>query len=369
MMDWFKEVWLALKQSMKLLFCGKQTPVLLVLGMVMLVAMLVCMDEVKEEKSKIAIGMADEDKTELSQSVIAAMEQLELYEVTTGSEEDLLVLLQQGELSAVCVLKKSFASLVERGKTNKLVTIYETEDGGALLLGDILAGVMMQEICTAKSYQTLLSYGKKGGRETSLTLEEYRNYVAEVLEEAGTEFSFEVTYVSGENEAVKKPAQTIIYEQAIFAVFALMAGLLSVYAVLPFRRFTHGALAGKIKTLPVHGSALYAGSALGAFLVPAFFGVLFLACFAWRNRTEVSQIISLLICTVVYLCVIVCMMLLAAYGIQSRTVYQMGMLAMILVFGICGLVSLVDGLLLPEGTVTWVPNGWYVRRMTELLNQ
>ena len=83
---------------------------------------------------------------------------------------------------------------------------------------------------------------------------------------------------------------------------------------------------------------------------------------------QAQKLISLHICTMLYICVIVCMMLLAAYIIKSQTVYQMGMLAMILIFGVCGLVSLVDGLLLPEGTVTWVPNGWFVRRMTEILN-
>lgn len=369
MRNWFREVWLAMGYSLKLLLKGKKTLILLTAGVVVLVAMLLSMDEVKEEKSKISIGMVDDDNTEFSRQVIAAMGELELYEVTTGNEEELVELLQQGELSAVCVLKKGFASSVERGKTNKLVTIYETADGGALLVGDILAGVMMQEICMAKSYQTLVSYEKKTGKETTLSLEEYRNYVEELLAAGETEFSFDVTYLSAENKSVGKPSQSLIYEQAIFAVFALMAGILAVYAVLPFRQLRYGRVAAKLKTLPVHGSALYIGSAMGAFVIPAVFGVVFLACFSVRNELEASQIISLLICTAVYVCVIVCMMLLAAYGIQSQTVYQMGMLAMIFVFGICGLVSLVDGLLLPEGTVTWVPNGWYVRRMTELLNQ
>jgi hypothetical protein len=62
-------------------------------------------------------------------------------------------------------------------------------------------------------------------------------------------------------------------------------------------------------------------------------------------------------------------MLFAAYIIKNHTVYQMGMLAMILVFGIFGLVSLVEGLLVPEGTADWIPNGWYVRKMTELLHK
>lgn len=367
--NWIKEVWLATVQSLKLLLRGKQTLILLLGGMAVLVAMLLCMDDAKEEKSRIRIGIVNEDDSSLSEKIVREMKQLDLYEVAEGSLEELLEQVKEGELAAVCVLKEGFSDSVEKGKTNKLVTLHESENGSALLLGDILAGVMMQEICTAKAYQELVKYDKKTGREVSLSAAEYQEYVARLMEEEGAEFSFEVTYVSPDREVMEKPSQSLIYEQAIFAVFALMAGLLSVYAVLPFRRLRHGRLAGKVKTLPLSGGAIYFGSALGAFFVPACFGICFLGCYHMRNEVELSKFISLLVCTMVYICVIVCLMLLAAYGIKSQTVYQMGMLAMILIFGVFGLVSLVDGLLLPEGTVTWVPNGWYVRKMTEILNQ
>lgn len=369
MIRWIKELWLVMTRTVHRIFFGKQIVVLLLLGAVLLISMLLCMDEAKEEKSKISIGIADEEKSSLSESVVAGAQQIDMYEVTTGTEKELVMLLKKGELSAVCVLPEDFSKNIASGETDNLVTIYETGDGSAMLVGDVLAGVMMQEICTAKSYQMLLKYEKKAGREEMPELEEYRAYVEAVLAEGGSQFAFEVAYVSADREAVKKPSQSLIYEQAIFAVFALMAGLLAVYSVLPFRQLRHGRLAGKIKTLPLYDSAVYAGSAFGALVIPLGFGILFLFCYFCRNSVDFSQNISLLVCTGVYICVIVCIMLLAAYIIRSQTVYQMGMLAMILLFGILGLVSLADGLLLPEGTVTWVPNGWYVRKMTEILNQ
>ncbi len=369
MIRWMKELWLAMVQSLRLLFFEKQTLVLLAAGITMLVAMLVCMDEVKEEKSKIAIGMVDEENSSFSKSIVADMMQIDLYEVTTGTEEELVSLLKQGDISAVCVLKEDLSEAIAAGDAKQLITIYETGDGSAMLVGDILAGVMMQEVCTSKSYQMLLKYEKRAKREEVPSVEEYQSYVDDVLAEGGSQFAFEVAYLSADNEEVKKPSQSVIYMQAIFAVFALMTGLLAIYAVLPFRQLCHGKTAGKIKTLPVYRSALYAGSAVGAFILPMAFGGVFLFFYKMRNAVNCSQFLSLLVCTVVYICVIVCMMLLTAYAIKNQTVYQMGMLAMILIFGILGLVSLADGLLLPEGTVIWVPNGWYVRRMTELINQ
>ena len=363
---WVKETLLVMQYSLKLLLAGKRTIFLLISGLVILVTMLMSMEEVKEEKSKISVGIADQSSTELSAMVIEAMQQKDLYEIVLGREDELVEYLKNGKLSAVCVLKRSFADNLIKGKTKNLVTVYETKDSNALLLGDVLAGTMMQEICTAKGYQTLLKYQKKAGKKESLSLEEYRNYVKNVLTEGGTEFSFDITYVNQQNEESDKPSQSILYQQAIYAVFALMLGLLSVYAVLPFRKMKHGRLAERITTLPVYGSSVYAGSALAGLLVMFAFAVSFLICLYWKNRMEISEIFSLLICTMVYVCVIVCLMLFAAYIIKNHTVYQMGMLAMILLFGVFGFISVVDGLLVPEGTAVWVPNGWFVRKMTEL---
>lgn len=366
MMRWINETLFAMRYSLKQLFAGKRTVLLLVFSFLVLVAMLMSMEEVKEEKSKISVGIADQSNTELSAMVIEAMQQKDLYNVVLGREDELVEMLKNGEVSAVCVFKRSFADNLLRGKTKNLVTMYETQDSSALLLGDVLAGTMMQEICTAKGYQMLLKYQKRTGREETFSAEEYREYVEKVLTEGGTEFSFDVTYINSKKEEMKKPSQSVLYRQAIYAVFALMLGLISVYAVLPFRKMKHGRLAERMKTLPVHGSAVYAGNVLAGLLVPFVFGASFLICLYWKNRMDFSEILSLLVCTMMYICVIVCLMLFVTYIIKNHTVYQMGMLAMILLFGVFGFISVVDGLLVPEGTAIWVPNGWFVRKMTEL---
>ena len=366
MTGWIREVFFSAGISLKLMLRGTYTMVLMVFSLILLSVMLLSLDSVKEEKSKIVIGIADEEQSALSAEVIAGMKKKDLYEIVEGEEEELTKLLAAGELSAVCVLNKSFSKNIYRGKTNNLVTIYETSEKEALLLPDVLAGVMMQKICTAKGYQTLASYEKKRGKEQVMSLDEYRDYVDALLAKGEMEFSFDVEYITTEGKVTEKPSQSVIYEQAVFAVFALMTGVISVYTVLPFRSFLYGGASGRIKSLPVHTGALYAGSAVAGFLLPMVLGVLFLCCLIGQNKADFSQFPSLLVCTGGYICVIVCIMLVAAMGIRNQTVYQMGMLAMILVFGVFGLISLVEGILVPEGTVLWVPNSWYVRKMTEL---
>lgn len=368
MIKWWKEIVLVFRQSVRMLFRNFYIIILILLGTVLLGAMLFCMDTAKEEKSKIAVGIADEDGSAMSCAVVKKMSQMELYLVVTGEEKALTEQLQAGKLSAVCVLKDGFEKDVQRGKTSNLVTIYETKEQNAPLFGDILAGAMMQEICMAKGHQKLLDYEEKTGREIKTSAAEYQQYIEKLLSENDIDFSFEITYVDA-GKRVEQPTAAMLYEQAVFAVFALMLGLLSVYAVLPFRSFRHGRLAERLQTVPLSQSAVYLGSALGALVIPLIFSICFLSGFCIKNKMGILHFLSILICTLVYICVIVGMMLMIAYGIHSQTVYQTGMLAMILVFGVLGLVSLVDGLLLPEGVCEWIPNGWYVRQVIELLHQ
>ena len=119
MMCWIKEACLAMKQSIRMLLKDRYTVVLLVAGMGILGAMLLCMEDVKTEKSKIAIGIADKDNSELSKSVADTVAQMELYEVITGEEKQLTELLKKNKLSAVCVIQEGFEQELELGKAEK----------------------------------------------------------------------------------------------------------------------------------------------------------------------------------------------------------------------------------------------------------
>jgi len=366
-MQWRKDLCNALLLHVRLLLKKYSTWLLLCISFLILGTMLLYMEDAKDEKSRIAIGICDKDQSEMSKMITGELAKLELYLATEGTEQELTTLLREGKLSAVCVIKKGFETSVLEGKTDKLIALYETENGGALLLPDILAGVMMRDVCVAKSYELLREYMKKTGREFTLTREEYREYLAKTMKESGVAFTFDVTYLMPESgEEQSAPLQSLIYQQAVFAVFALLAGMVSIYSVLPFWDVCHGKINSRVKTLPVKRSAWYAGSCLGAVFVPGIFSLMFGIGLFLKNPDTNMKFGSFLVCTMTYLCVIVIIMLVAAAGIKSSMVYQMGMLAMMLVFGIFGLVSMIDGLFLPEGISGWVPNGWYVKKMTEL---
>ena len=120
---------------------------LLVSGLFVLISMLMSMEEVKEEKSKISVGIADQSGTDLSAMVIETMQQKDLYDIVLGREDELVEKLKLGEISAVCVFKRNFADNLLKGKTKNLVTMYETEDSSALLLGDVLQCKGIPDAC------------------------------------------------------------------------------------------------------------------------------------------------------------------------------------------------------------------------------
>lgn len=368
MKNWWKDVFLAVWHSLKLQWKGKNTPVILCLGLVLMTGMLLEMDEVKEEKSRIVIGMVDEDQSYLSEKLRQETGNLDLYKVVDGLEKELIAMLRANELSAVCVIPKGYESSVMEGKERNLVTIYESSRSEALLVGDILAGILMQDICVAKGYLTLEEYCEKNTVENELSFQEYREYTEELLKEEGMNFRFDVEYISVEGEQVERPAQSLVYTQGILAVFALITGVLAMYAVLPFQQMLHGEMKKKLLTLPVLRGAYAVGTAAAAFVLPVMFSVLFLGIFSTRQGFFAEQTFSLLVCTGGYVCGIVCIMLVLSCLISNKTVYQTGMLVMLFVFGIAGLVSVVEGVFIPEGMTAWIPNSRFVRQVTELLS-
>jgi len=365
MHKWLKETKQLLLENLRLLLCGKETWILLTAGLALLLALLLGMDDVKEEKSRIPIGISDEDGSDFSLRVTERVKQLEGYEITEGETGELLMKLSSGELSAVCVIREGYKKNVLLGKTKDLVLLYETGQG-PLLFTDVLAGAMMQEICGAKSNRLYEEYLVKKYGMVPETTDLLTNASEFYNRDERFDFSFEVEYRDAGGETLKKPENAVIYLQAIFAIGAMMMGVLTVYALMPYHRMCHGILAERMKTLPMGIGCRPVAAFVSAIMVTGSFSAAFLGMFVWRNGLGFLEFSEFLICTLVYLCVIVGIVLLGAAGIRSRQLYQTGMTAVVLAFSIFGLISIVEGLLLPEGFGNWVPNARYVREMIHI---
>lgn len=363
MKHWLSELYHTFLFVWKLLFRGKETICLLLLGFVLLISMLSAMDEVKEEKSLISVGIADEDRSELSGRVIERIQAIEGYEWLVGEQEALLELLRQGEVTAVCVLRSGYEEQIYKGRPKDRVMLYDNGQGN-FLLSDVLAGAMLPEICLNLSYETYEKYCKKEGMELPPP-EEYEAFVLTYYDEDMFNFSFDMEFVSVSGEQHRAPSNSDIYVQAIFAIMAVMTGFLLIYTMAPYHRLVHGKLADKVRTLPRSFGAGACGCVLAGGSVAVIFCTAFLILFGIRNELSQKTMLSCFTATLLYVVIMVSILMFMGRWISSFNAYQITMVILVVVFGVFGLVSIVDGVLLPEGTTTWIPNGWYVRKMME----
>ena len=318
------------------------------------------MEDAKEEKSTIALGIVDEDETGLSGQLVERLKENRLFTVSQGGLSKELEQLGSHKVKAVLLLKSGYEEKLSAGTPEKVITIYETEQGGVPLLRDMIAGEMMADVCTAKGYLEYRRVWQERG-EPPLLAEEYAAYVAEGMQSGRFDFCFETDYLGG-GEKQEKPTPVLIYRQLTFAVAAMLLSLLAVYACVPYYRIRHGKMAERSSLLPASAWTLWTGCAMGAVLLVLAFGILLVVLFSLRDGTFAGALTRFLY-TAGFCGGIVMVAMLSARCCRTLTQYQCGMLFFVFVSGIFGMLSVFDGMLIPEKAADWIPNYWYIRHM------
>ncbi|MGN0506741.1 MAG: ABC transporter permease [Lachnospiraceae bacterium] len=358
------EIHIVLLHTMRLLLKKKETLFVFGLGLFFFFALLFTLDEAKEEKSVVFIGIADEDNTELSKKLTERISECEVFSVTKAPLKELLNLQKAGSLTAVFVIREGYETAVNAGREERLIAMYEAEGKGLPLLADIVAGEMMQDICTAKGFLTYEEVMRRAGRETELlSKEEYAAYVMDCLTKETFDFSFETEYSDRQGSNTRAPEQSVIYVQVIFSVLAILIGFLAVYAVLPYADFCHGRSAARVRALPLSKASVLVGAGGAAFLTVITFGTTAVVLLSAKNGLPVSAFGQMFLCTAAYSGGIVILTMAAATVIKSRTGYQLFLLFLIVVFGAAGFLSVADGLLVQSELLRIVPNSVYVKAM------
>lgn len=351
--------------ALRLLFRSKETRIIFAVSLLLLFSLLYFVEDAKEEKSVIHIGIADEDQSRLSGALLQRVKENEVFLVSEGSLSELTDRLQRGKLAAVFLIKRGYEISIERGEEEKLITLYKTKESEIPLVNDILAGEMMLDICTAKGF---IEYSKVMGEteRTAITKEAYSEYVAQTMSEDIFDFSFQITYLSNEGRQDEEPKNTDIYRQLVLAVAALMMGIVSIYAASPYYNMCHGRASGRVRLLPANGVARLLGCTLAATVTVLFFGTVFLAVICWKDKGTPGEFLSMFLCTAGFCGGIVLIAIFAARVCKSFTSYQLTMLVLMVLFGIVGMISVFDGLLWQSEWLRLIPHDWYVRQMMNL---
>lgn len=364
MRNWIQELHTAALHSMRLLLWRKETRVVFCFGLVLMSALLFFLNEAKEEKSVVYIGLSDEDRTEKSAALAERIRKLPVFHVTEDSTKELLPLLKKGNLAAVFVIREGYEEKVSRGAEEKLLLVYEPETGKFPLLSDIVAGEMMYDICTAKGWKI---YEELAGAREDVTLlpdkNAYVTYVNSYLDDETFDFSFKTEYIDREGETGAVLENSVIYVQVIFSVLAMITGFLAVYAVMPYVELCHGKTAKRLRVLPIGKWSVAAGCGLSAFFVVAFFAALCVFVFAARNGLSAETFFCMLFATAGYSAFIVAVTLLLAGILPGAAVYQLTMLLLVVFCGTAGFLSVAEGLIGQGDILQLAPNSHYVKTM------
>lgn len=350
--------------ALRLLFKKKQTLLVFAFSLLFFLLLLFFLEEAKEEKSVVFIGVVDEDQTESSKTLAERIRACEVFGVTEAPFEELLAMLQEGELTAVFVIRKGYEEALVRGEERRLLTMYEADGRGLPLLADIVAGEMMYDICTAKGFLAYEEVMEQAGREDEmLSQEAYAAYVMGFLTKEEFDFSFQVEYIDREGRNTGIPEQTVIYMQVIFAVLAMLLGFLSIYAVVPYADFCHGRAAKRMCVLPFCRLSVPIGSGFAALLSVLLFGTAAVFLFSLKNALSFSAVFQMFLYTAAYGSGIVIITMLSAKLWKRGESYQLFMLAVVVVFGAAGCFHIAGGLLPQMDWLGLVPNSMYIKAM------
>lgn len=321
-----------------------------------------------DEMAAIPIGLIDLDGSEKSRELAGKLQNLESFFVRYGTYEELVTLLQDGEIRCILEIKKGYQREISEGKYRELICVYHEEgDNVATLVTDIAAGEMMYDICQAHAY---FAYEKlPTGEKEKFSREEYEAYAASLIGGEDFDFAFEFRFVEdGGSKREEGLKNSLFYRQMIAAMAAML-----------FSLFAMSAMAGvcQQKESGITRRAFLLGmgrvpETLGNLLACTFLNMVLVAVFAvcvGAGTGEWKKIFPIFWTSAVFSVMMALIYYLLAKAAGGLFIYQIVGTLILVVLGICGFCSIVEGILLPDFPKWFhlLPNCAYSRCIIKIL--
>ncbi|MDE7325004.1 MAG: ABC transporter permease [Lachnospiraceae bacterium] len=353
---------------LKLFVRDRITVSVLILSML---TFLLCMSDFSrgaDELSSIPIGLIDGDRSTQSEELVDRVGGNEALSVKSGTYQELLSLLENGDIRCILEIKEGYGQAVSAGEYRALVNVYHEEgDNVATLITDIVAGEMMYDICQAHAY---LAYGKLApGEKEKFSRQEYEAYAASLLGNEDFDFAFEFRFLDGKGgERREGLKNSLFYRQAVAAVAAV---LLTLVMMAPLSCICLEGECGVRKRKRLSGMGGVC-EAFGSLLACALLAFLPSAVFAFCVASGVGNFKKFfpIFWTSAFFSVIMALIYyILAKAARGLFVYQVAGTFVLAVSGICGFLSVVDGVLFPKfpGWFSLIPNCAYLRCFTWIL--
>ena len=231
---------------MKLIFQDKMTCIVMLVTLLLFLFIMNSLSLGAQEKSSIPIGLINLDHTESAEQLAENVRQVPALFVYEGDKTSLMKLLYEEQINSIFVINEGYEESIQRGKSNKLITMYYLEDNKtAKIISDIIAGEMLFKISLYKGFNLYKSLpvnkNKNDNSDSEIgeldskryTEDEYLNYAQKLLESSDYNFSFDITLVNVEkNEEVgKKIDNSMLYQQIIWAILGMLLSFVAMFMV------------------------------------------------------------------------------------------------------------------------------------------
>lgn len=322
-----------------------------IVSAVVLVCLLLGLDSASEERSAVPVGLVCYDDSAEADTLvesILANPSLYVYQKDKAELEDMLL---EGYINSLVIIKEDYGLNIRNGMTEELLEIISGEDDKiSVIVGDILAGSMLYDVCLNKSYKMYLKQEGNLGKSR----EEYKKYVLATAARPDFTFGFDLEYIDANNGLIEEKSVTngMLYKQMIAGMLAMLLSLISFAACNGICREYESGSRRRLKNMPISSAIVNGFDFLGIFVytLPLGLGAGYL----------LGGLQGMAVCAV-YL-VFTCFLCVVLSNLCRKTdAYQLVGAVLIVAFGVCGFISVFSGFVGGGDILRFTPNALFIK--------
>jgi len=317
---------------------------------VVVLCLLLGLDSVSEERSAVPIGLINDDLSSESERLRESIMNNDAFYVYEGSRELLNEKLLEGYINSIVIIKEDYGLRIRKGNTDEIVEIISGEDNKvSVVVGDIIAGSMLYDVCAEKGYRLYLKQEGNAG----LSRDEYQKYILKTADRPDFQFGFGLEYRDANDGKIDETSVTngMIYKQMIAGMFAMLLSLIAFVSCNGICLEYEAGTRRRLKNLPNSKLLMNTADFFGIYLYTLPLGLAGGYLLAGLKGMAIAAIYLLLLCAV-------CLLL--SNLLKKTDAYQLAGAVLIIALGVCGFVSVFSGLVGGSDFLNYTPNALFI---------
>ncbi|MCR5321786.1 MAG: ABC transporter permease [Lachnospiraceae bacterium] len=327
------------------------------------------------ERSALPVGLEIKGQGPLTERAAKSFRENEALYVYEGSYDTLYGLLADGYIYCIVSINEDFDRLIMNGRTDEIMTLYSAKDDKvATVVGDIAAGCCIDAVCMYKAYNTYDGLDAMNGMD----INEYSAILSQMEDSGDYDYNFTFEYVDTGTLDNREITNGLIYRQVIAGLMGMLLMLCAFCTCSTITREYENGIRERIRMSGEKASLTRLMEMTGLFLcsAPLSFIVLIFgknagsggndSALGVTGRSVISSLIVMILINVLLVMISTVIYYFLANILRSVFAYQILGSAVTIALGICGFISIFEGL--RGGHIfAYTPMGLYIRMICAYL--